>query len=267
MMRAGLLVVAIGLIACGPSRRPGSDDDQNVDAPDPACGLTCSDDLHAIVDCNGNAVSECTGTTACDSGLHTCVDACTAAETGKRSIGCDYYATSMDVLTTGNCFAAFVANTWNSPVHINVKYQGTDLPVAGFIRIPVGAGPTLSYQAYDPVAGLQPNEVAILFLGGGTGTAPLCPVPSAVPSSSIVGTGIGSSFEITTDVPVVAYQINPYGGGSAAVTAGSLLLPTSVWDTDYVAVNVTASGIAGAPSMNIVAREERPGTPTGAAPA
>src|SRR5438067_2365993 len=83
---------------------------------------------------------------------------------------------------------------------------------------PNGNGPTLTYGAYDPVAGLAPNEVAILFLGGGTGASPLCPVTSAMPTSSITGTGIGESFEISTDVPVVAYQINPYGGGSAAVT-------------------------------------------------
>ncbi len=255
MMRAGLLVAGICLFACGPAPRDHGDDDTTIDAPQ-SCALQCSDDLHAIVDCDGNHVTECTGTTACDAGQLTCVDACTAAETNKLSVGCDYYATSMDVLTTGYCFAAFVANTWTSPVHIGVKYQGNDLSVASFARIPNGNGPSLTYQPYDAAAGLQPNEVAILFLGGGNGAAPLCPIPSAVQSPNISGTGIASSFEITTDVPVVAYQINPYGGGSAAVTAGSLLLPTSVWDTDYVAVNVSATGIAGSPSLNIIASED-----------
>lgn len=257
MMRAGLVASLICVVlGCGPKSRPGDgDDDTTPDSPD-GCALACSEDTHAIVDCNGNMVSECSGNTACDSGLLTCVDACTAADTNKRSIGCDYYATSMDVMTGGYCFAAFVANTWNSPAHITVRHNGVDLPVTNFVRIPVGSGPSLTYAAYDPVAGLPANEVAILFLSGGTGASPLCPVASAVPNAAISGTGLGNSFQIVTDVPVVAYQINPYGGGSAAVTAGSLLLPTSAWDTDYVAVNVSGVGVAnGSPSLNIVAKE------------
>jgi IgGFc binding protein len=218
--------------------------------------LQCSGDLHSIVDCNNNLVTECQGSDACDSNSFTCVDACTAAEVNKRSVGCDYYATSMDVLSHGNCFAAFVANTWTSAAHINVKHMNADLPVGNFIKIPQGNGPGLTYAAYDPVAGLAPGQVAVLFLGGSSGGAPLCPFPSAVTTSSFAGTGIGNSFEILTDVPVVAYQINPYGGGNAAVTAASLLIPSSAWDLDYVAVNVTPQGIAGSPSLNIIARED-----------
>ena len=66
--------------------------------------------------------------------------------------------------------------------------------------------------------------------------------------------GIGKSFRIESDVPVVAYEINPYGGGNSAITGASLLLPTSAWDKGYVAVNAYAFDIAN-PSMNIVATE------------
>ena len=41
------------------------------------------------------------------------------------------------------------------------------------------------------------------------GAAPQCPVASAETTAYISGTGLGESFHITTDVPVVAYQINP----------------------------------------------------------
>jgi IgGFc binding protein len=218
--------------------------------------MSCSGDLHSIVDCNNNVVMQCAGTDACDASTFSCTNACQAAATNKRSVGCDYYATSMDVLEPGYCFAAYVANTWNAPVHIGVKYQGADQPVANFVRIPQGSGPGLTYGNYDATAGLAPGQVAILFLGGNTGAAPLCPIASAIPASYITGTGLGASFEITTDVPVVAYEINPYGGGSAAVTAGSLLIPTSAWDLDYVAVNVTPTGIAGSPSLNVIAQED-----------
>ena len=257
-MRGTLFVCfMLGVIACGPKPRdPGATGgDGGPDGPE-GCSHRCSGDLHSVVDCNNNIVSTCAGADACDADTLTCVNACVAAESNKRSIGCDYYATSMDVFTHGNCFAAFVANTWNTPAHIAVKHANIDLPVADFIRIPQGSGPSLTYAPYDPVAGLPPGEVAVLFLGGSSGSPPLCPIPSAVTVSSFVGTGIDNSFQITTDVPVVAYQINPYGGGSAAVTAASLLLPTSVWDVDYVAVNVTDQGIAGSPSLNIVAKED-----------
>ena len=171
MMRTGILC-ALFLFACGPKGRPDTaDDDQPAPDSDPGCTMACSDDLHSVVDCHGNVVTECEGATACDGGLFTCVDACTAAETNKRSVGCDYYATQMDMMFSGNCFAAFVANTWNSPVHITVKYQGVDQPAAAFTKLPVGSGPGLTYAAYDPVAGLQPNEVAILFLSGGTASS------------------------------------------------------------------------------------------------
>jgi hypothetical protein len=58
--------------------------------------------------------------------------------------------------------------------------------------------------------------------------------PAIVGDAALHGTGIGSAFRIQTNVPVVAYQMLPYGGGSARVTGATLLLPTSAWDTNYV---------------------------------
>jgi hypothetical protein len=223
----------------------------------PGCSATCSSDFHAIVDCEGNLIKQCSGNEGCDLSLGTCANACQAAVNNKQSVGCEYYATNMDQFSAGVCFAAFVANTWNTPVHIQVEYAGQQLPIANFARIPSGAGANLTYAPYDPNAGLAPGEVVILFLAGQTGSQVPCPVPAAVPSGSQIlqSSGIGNSFHITTDVPVVAYEINPYGGGSAAVTGASLLLPTSAWDTNYVAVTVSPNDIY-PPSMNIVAAED-----------
>ena len=252
-MKFTLLWITL-LIACGPGRREGTNGDDSPGA-DAACGRECSPDLHSIIDCNGNVIEACGGGNACDPTTYTCQDACAAAEANHRSVGCDYYATLMDTMTQGYCFAVFVANTWSSPAHIEVEYNGQTLNTQGFTRIPSGSGPTLTQGAYDAVAGVPPGEVAILFLGGTQGSAPNCPVTPAASTAQISGTGIGKAFRIKTDVPTVAYQINPYGGGSVAVTAASLLLPTSVWDTNYVAVNVSAQA-AGYPSLNIVARED-----------
>lgn len=57
---------------------------------------------------------------------------------------------------------------------------------------------------------------------------------------------------------MVAYQILPYGGGSSAATSATLLLPTSVWDTNYVAVNAYAKSAIteGRPSLDILAAED-----------
>jgi hypothetical protein len=62
-----------------------------------------------------------------------------------------------------------------------------------------------------------------------------------------------------TDVPVVAYQMLPYGGGAAAVTGATLLLPTTAWDTNYIAANAygnPTSTYTGGPSLDVVAAED-----------
>jgi hypothetical protein len=98
---------------------------------------------------------------------------------------------------------------------------------------------SLTYGAYDSTAGLAPGEVAILFLAYSfqLGNVP-CPVPAANGHGpQLGGTGTNQAFHITTDTPVVAYQMLPYGGGDAAATGASLLLPTTAWDTSYIAAS------------------------------
>src|SRR5262249_6020532 len=148
----------------------------------------------------------------------------------------------LDTITVahGSCFAAFIANTWSRPVHIYVERDGEQFITGAFARIPEGQGASLTYAAYDDAMGLPPGKGAILFLAAGTRRAPPCPegvTPAVFLDSAVHGTGLGKAFHITTDSPVVAYQIYPYGGGAAALTSATLLLPTSVWDVNYVAVN------------------------------
>ncbi len=221
------------------------------------CFGSCSPDLHQVLDCEGNVVATCDGFEGCNPLTLQCANACSNAAETKQSVGCDYWAVDMDQNNPGACFAAYVANTWNTPVKISVEFQGQSLDPASFARIPQGQGPSLTYQPYDALNGLPPGEVAILFLSGDGGSVP-CPAPPARPASvaGVAGTGIGNGFSVSTDVPVVMYQMNPYGGGGAAVTAASLLLPVSAWDTNYIAVNVTPEDIGYGPSMNIVAAED-----------
>ncbi len=222
------------------------------------CYDRCSHDLHAITDCHGTVLQECAGADACDVATVTCGNACLAAESAKRSVGCEYYATYMDALNPNACFAAFVANTWNTFAQLSVSYDGNVLPIGDFAYIPIGSGASLTYEPFVASNGLAPNKVAILFLAGQDGVPgegnPVCPKPSAVPSGAMLfnATGKGESFLIESDVPVVIYQINPFGGGYAASAGASLLLPTSSWGTNYMAVNAYST----LPSMNVIARED-----------
>jgi hypothetical protein len=186
-----------------------------------------------------------------------------AADLSKSSYGCDYYAlkTAQRLQADGACFAAFIANTWSKPVHLTVERNGMALDPKAFTYIPSGQGMGLSYGPYDPAAGLAVGQVAILFLSRAQGNVTNCPKPPALTSETgVSGTGIGKAFHITSDYPVVAYQIAPYGGGTASVAAASLLIPTSAWDKDYLAINAykpSPIAVGGDPSLNILAYQDQ----------
>jgi hypothetical protein len=189
-----------------------------------------------------------------------CLAPCEAAQVNKSSVGCEYLAVQMDFAIEDfdpqkACFVAFVANTWPAAAHLTVEHDGASVDLAAHARIPQGAGKALAYGAYDPAAGLPPGEVAILMLAGGAGA---CPATPARPMTPVVGTSRSAAFRIRSDVPVVAYQMLPYGGGSAAVTGATLLLPTSAWDTNYIAANAYAYSQVSKtpPTMTIVATED-----------
>ena len=226
------------------------------------CSAHCSSDLHSLLDCNGNVISTCSGDQGC--GLGGCVSACESAKLNKSSIGCDYYSVDPDIISAaaGSCFAAYIANTWTSPVSITVDRAGQTLNVADFARIPSGNGKALTYAPL-PNGQLPPGQVAILFLARFGATLVGCP-PGIQPAhassdAAVHGTGLGAAFHITTSAPTVAYDIFPYGGGQSAATSATLLLPTTAWDTNYIAVDAFRKSqiVAEAqPSIDIVAAED-----------
>jgi hypothetical protein len=256
MKRLVFALALFSICACGPGARknPNGDDDDDAGSGS-GCTNQCSADLHSVDDCNGNTVQTCDPTQGCANG--TCVDACDAAAANKSSIGCDYYSVNPDAIEPDACFAAYVANTWGSPITITVDRAGTSLPIDGFARVPSGAGQSLTYAALTNGM-LMPNQVAILFLAesGGGGITP-CPsgiTPAfTTAAANVTGTGLGDAFHITTSAPAVMYDIYPYGGGASAITSATLLLPTTVWDVNYVAVDAfEQSTIAGQPNVEIV---------------
>ena len=201
-----------------------------------SCGVHCSSDLHDVLDCNGHLVKSCPTDQGCAPG-GACVPACDSANANKSTFGCEYYAVDPDIIPVvqGACFATFVANTWGSPVTIQAEWNGMQLDVAGAARIPQGTGQSLTYQPL-PNGTLPPGQVAILFLdrfGVGESTAPAFDCPTGITpaitsqDAALHGTGIGNAFHMTTDRPVAAYDIYPYGGGQTAATSATLLVPTS----------------------------------------
>lgn len=209
------------------------------------CGFTCADDLHTMIDCHG-ATSQCGAGLGCTP--QGCIDSCQAASVQGTAIGCDFYAAPVasQPQTVGSCYAVFLANTWNAPISITVTRAGTSFDAAQFTRIPTSTGTTTTYDPLPLINGksmLPAGKMAILFLAQVTsGVMHFVGCPAGIPVAfaspfQLNGTGLTSSFHITTTAPVVAYDMYPYGGAISYVSSASLLIPTSAWGTNYVGVD------------------------------
>ncbi len=193
-----------------------------------------------------------------DGGLNTS-PACTAAAAAKSSVGCDYYVLPPPPLKgfsppSGYCLAAFIANSSNAGVKLGVEYKGSQLDATQFSYLPSGSGSTTTYKAL-PNATIPPKQVAIVMLSNEQSGK--CPggMSSAAAAAALPGTGIGSAFHITTNAPVVAYDLFPYGGGDSAITSATLLLPTPAWDVNYIATTAYSNGIGRAAWLGFVATQ------------
>ena len=207
------------------------------------CDSTCSDDLQASIDCNG-VRTQCPAGQGCSPAG--CIDACAAAAASGSTIGCDFYAAAVPPQseTQGSCYSAFVANTWNGPISLNVQRGTQTFDVSTFARIPRQTGTTLTYDPLPVIDGgvmLPAGAMAVLFLAewDSGGAPPMyyvgCPSrPAMTGEFQLDGTGQTTSFHITTSAPVVAYDMYPYGGADSHVSSSSLLIPTSAWGTNYV---------------------------------
>jgi hypothetical protein len=256
--------------------------DVKPECPDPP--YCDPNDLGYVWRC-GLRITQCSSLEQCsqagdagpDSGTARCVNPCVDTLGQDTTNGCEFYAAELDTddSSHGVCYAVFIVNEWptGEPARIQVDRGGTLMNVDSFTRIPVGTGRNLTYGTYSNAVGLQRDEVAILFLSRdpaaasrGAPTDPQrlagCPpgiTPAVVGDAAIHATGRGTAFHIKTNVPVVAYQMLPFGGGRARVTGATLLLPTNVWENNYVAINAYApsqAAPAGQGTLAIVAQDD-----------
>jgi hypothetical protein len=214
--------------------------------PPPSCaGLRCSPDLRSILDnCSGAVSATCDDSTGCYEGA--CIPACESAAHAQGSLGCDFYTTPPDGLpeNAASCFAAFVANTWTTPITVKAELgaQSLDISQSVYRAITPADGGTLGYERIDTIA---PGEVGIVFLaqgaGAGTGKAIACP---ANVHPAYFGVAVDQhetsrypAFRLSTDRPVSAYSIFPYGGANSFVPSATLLLPVSSWRANYVLID------------------------------
>ncbi len=272
---AALAVATLGAALTFPGC--GSDDETPVAPGDASadlaitnniCDTRCSSDLHDVLDCNNVVLRRCPEGEGCTP-TGGCVAACESARLNKSTIGCEYFSVdpATDGSADGSCFAAFVANTWTTPVTIAVSYDGKDLDVGPFARIPTGSGAGLTYQPL-PSNQLPPGQVAILFLADfAAATVPFptrCPAGVTAAFTSAVASGnktqIVKAFAIKTSAPTVAYDIFPYGGAKSFISSATLLVPVPAWGDNYVGVvgypRAPTAGALEQPFLQIAAAED-----------
>jgi hypothetical protein len=223
----------------------------------------CSGDLHSILTCGSNpqVVQTCPADQGC--GPTGCIPACDAAAANKSSIGCDYYSIPSDsTVSSGSCFAAFVTNGWSVPMKVTLVWKGTSMDATPYAYAPQGKGSSITYQPI-PASGIPANSMAIVFLNNTTEASGLkvnCPagVNVAVTSENMVlhGTNVSHAMEIQTSVPAVVYDIYPFGGAKSYISSATLLLPTTAWDTNYVAATMGEDPTSYTPGVDFVARED-----------
>jgi hypothetical protein len=273
-----MLLAFLFLVACSNKNGFGDDsgggpfDDASDEAPTlpgsdggtegGAC-TQCSADLHNILTCGPNPqiIQTCMGDQGC--GPTGCINACDAAAANKSSIGCDYYAIPADSsVASGSCFAAFITNTWTVPMKVTLTWKGKPIDATPYAYIPKGSGASITYQPI-PNTGIPTNSMAIVFLNQTSEGSPLhvaCPatVKAAVETENMVlhGTNKSNAMQITTSVPAVAYDIYPYGGAKSYISSATLLLPTTAWDTNYIAATMGNDPASYTPGVDFVARED-----------
>ena len=232
--------------------------------PEACAGKRCSRDLHSVLDgCTDQTIQACADTQGCADGA--CVSACDSAAKSQGSIGCSFWTVPPDVQQAGqnSCYAAFVANTWNTPVHVTAEYGADPLDISTSVySAATNPDGTVAYTSLGTT--IAPGEVGIVFLSQGDSVPGNewigCPpgVNVAFHGTPITNhaSSIYKAFHVVTDAPVSAYSIFPYGGALSYIPTATLLIPSSSWSTNYFLVDGWPGDTSSYPFVQIVAQQD-----------
>lgn len=228
-MRAATWTVVwsvIGVLGCGPTIRHSGDDtacDGSADCTicEPGTG-TCNGNQAHTCNASGTGYEDFTcdplqGST-CDAGA--CTGACAPQNLGTSYIGCEYYPTvTGNMVDTGFNFAVAVANTTNDPATVTVDDGGLTTPITFTVMPNSVQVQTLPWNALKLCLG------TLVDCGPGVQT-----------EAAQIAKG---AFHLRSTTPVTVYQFNPLeyflaSAGNSITNDASLLLPTNVWNNDYV---------------------------------
>ncbi len=242
-----------------------------VDGGDAGCsGVTCSQDLRSIRDCDGNIVEECAIDKACGRGK--CIEPCEAAAANEGSVGCSFVIPGQNsgALYGSRCAAVFVANTSAQPATIRLEFEGEDRSLDGAVWVPVVENGVVKHRKLD--GPIPTGSGAVVFLSSDfRPESDWVGCPSEAKTvfdrePTIPATGIGHVALLRSDVPIAMYSMYPYGGASSYIPSATLLYPISSFRKNYVAATTwggsgdmfggTRGGQTGMPTLQIVATED-----------
>lgn len=236
-----------------------------VVAPECEASLRCSGDLKRVLrrHCDGTeeVITECGPDLGCGGGA--CVDPCKSVELSKGSIGCAFATLPPDTSHVeklqGACYVAMIVNVWDRPVTVRAELGDEPIDISSSIYYAETKGNIIDYTRVD--GAIAPGKVGLVFLAQAPAVSVPCPsgvVPALREDPIDHKTTRTRAFRLTTDTPVSAFAIWPYGGAFAAETTATLLLPTSSWDKNYIAVSAPAEprGNVSWPVIQIVASED-----------
>ena len=258
-MRILAAVVTLLVVACGPSRPSGGDDEppctdgmtrctgnelqscQNGSfVTTETCAMACDPSLGCVAcvpntgTCNGDTSTACLpdgsgfadeycdpvmGST-CDASTGLCTGPCSDRSLGKSYIGCEYYATVTSQLVNPSFqFAVAISNTTTSVANVTIE--------GGALATPI-------------TATVNPNEVATRYL-------PWVPALKTCNTQGFLECGAPQQYgalaakggyRIRSTQPITVYQFSPLdyssGGAFSYSNDASLLLPTNAWAGEYV---------------------------------
>nr|HEX4318645.1 IgGFc-binding protein [Kofleriaceae bacterium] len=236
---------------------------------------TCNGNVAHTCNADGSGFTDITcdptqGETCDETTPGGCTGMCAPASLGQSYIGCEYFPT-----VTGNpvnndfAFAVVISNTSTVPAMITI--EGGALASTQTATVPPNS---TSIQKLPWV-----NELKLCMDPSSDPDEIQCTTPGNFPLGAMAPAG---AYHLRSTAPVTVYQFNSYdyainnGGEFSFTNDASLMLPTNVWRSTYLAASWQQTGsvnpselavTAAYPNTNVTLTTKADTTAAGGAPA